>query len=183
MTVIQMIFNRKSIIFDSVGFDSMSDFMHNILATKWIFAMAGIFAAIITSIDTFIEINVFSPSRGIWILFAATIFDIILGISVAFKEKSLDAGKFNRAWIRFVVQVIIIGLLNQSNIVWEMVNDWIVNTLLLAFVLTTIWSSFKNAYKLRWIQPDTFLALQRIFGAEEAFKEFIKQMFNNDKKK
>lgn len=177
------ILKRKSIILDSVGFESISDFFSNILATKGVMAASGIIVGILTYMDRFIELNIYSPSRAIYILFLSTIFDVMLGISVAVRDNSFDAYKLNKALVRFIVQVVMIGLLNQSNIVWEMVNDWMVSTLLLAFVLTTIWSSFKNAHKLGWIQPSTFIILQRILSIDDIFKKVIESIFKNEAKK
>ena len=177
------ILKRKTIILDSVGFDSVSDFFSNILATKGVMAASGIIVGILTYMDRFIELNIYSPSRAIYILFFSTIFDILLGISVAVRDKSFDAYKLNKAWVRLVVQITIIGLLNQSNMVWDLVNDWMVGTLLLAFVLTTIWSAFKNANKLGWIQPSTFLILQRILSIDDIFRNIIESIFKNEEKK
>lgn len=177
------ILKKKIIILDSVGFESISDFFGNILATKGIMATSGIIVGFLTYMDSFIELNIYSPARGIYILFAATIFDIMLGISVAVRDKAFDAYKLNKAWVRLVVQITIIGLLHQSNIVWELVNDWMVNTLLLAFVLTTIWSSFKNAHKLGWIQPSTFIVLQRILSIDDIFKKIFDSIIKKESKK
>ena len=184
MTLIRMFWNKKWIFFDSFGFDSLSDFVHNLVSPKSILVIAGVTSAIMATVDHFIEASIYSPARGIYILFFTTVFDIMLGISVAVKENRFDTYKLMRAWIRLVVQIIIIGLLNQSNMVWDMVNDWMVNTLLLAFVLTTLWSAFKNAYKLRWIQEDTYLILQRILSVEQIFDKVIKSLFKKptDKK-
>lgn len=180
---IDIMFKKKIIILDSVGFDSMGDFLSNILVSKYLLVFSGIFVAAIGYVDRFIEMNIYSPAKGIYILFLVTVFDILLGISVAIKDKSFDSYRFNRAWIRLVVQIVIVGLLNQSNIVWELVNDWMVNTLLLAFVLTTLWSAFKNANKLKWVQSETFLILERILGIEDIFNKFVKGLFKNDLKK
>lgn len=182
MTLLGMFWNKKWIFFDSVGFESMHDFVNNLVSPKIILAIAGVLSAIMISIDQFIEASIFSPAKGIYILFFTTLFDIMLGISVAVKEKRFDTYKLMRAWIRLVVQIIIIGLLHQSNMVWEMVNDWMVNTLLLAFVLTTLWSAFKNAYKLKWIQEDTYLILQRILSVDQIFNQFIRKFFKTPKK-
>lgn len=179
-----MLFNKKLLLLDSVGFNSFSDFLSSVFVNKGLLLIAGIVAGIVSTIDHFITTNIFDPSKGIWILLAATFLDVLLGISVGVKEKKFDAYKLNRAWIRVVTQIAFVFLMNQVTLVWDMINDWMVNTLLLAFILATVWSAFKNAYKLKWIQPATYEILEKILSIEDIFQTILTKIFksNNPKK-
>lgn len=169
--------DKKMLLLDSIGFDSVADFFNNVFVNKSMLVFSGFLAALLGTLDIFIEAHVYSPAKAIYVLFAATIFDIMLGISVAVRDKKFDAYKLNRAWARLVTQIAIVALLHHTDLVWEMVNDWMVNTLLLAFVLATIWSSFKNAYSLGWIQPATYLMLEKILSIQELFDGIVKKLF------
>ena len=178
-----MMFNKKILLLDSVGFNSLSDYLNNVFVNKWLLVTAGVLGGIFSTIDHFINANVFCPSRGIWVLAGATLLDVLLGVIVSFKEKKFDVYKLNRAWIRLATQIVFVFLINQITIVWELINDWLVSTLLLAFVVATTWSAFKNAYKLKWIQPFTYKIIERILTVEKVFNEAIKKLFTPPKDK
>ena len=178
-----MLFNKKILFLDSVGFNSLSDFLSNVFVNKWLLTIAGVIGGLFTMFDHFIQTNIFDPSKGIWILVGATVLDVLLGVSVGVKEKKFDAYKFNRAWIRMTTQIAFVFLLNQVSLVWELVNFWLVSTLLLAFVLATVWSAFKNAYKLRWIQPSTYKIMEKLLSIEEIFNSIAKKLFSSSKDK
>lgn len=182
-------FNKKFLLLEGMGFDSIADYTNNVFVNKGLLAFSALLMGFFCGVDHFIAINIFNPSKGIYILFGATFLDVLLGVSVAVASKKedgtskFDSYKFGRAWVRFVTQIAFIFLFFQISIVWEMVNNWMVSTLLLAFVLATFWSAFKNAYALGWIQPATYKMLERILSVEEVFNSVVKKMFKTSKPK
>lgn len=182
-------FNTKFIILDGMGFESITDYIQNVFVNKGLLISSGIITAVVCSIDHFVNASIFSPSKGIYILFGATFFDVLLGISVAVANKKkdgtshFDAYKLGRAWMRLATQIGFIFLLFQISHVWPLVSSWMVSTLLLAFVMATFWSAFKNAYKLKWIQPSTYEWLEKILSIQEIFNTVVKKMFKPEKPK
>lgn len=174
---------EKNTILSLIGFDNLKDFVGSVVVNKGVLFVGGAVAGLSVALDQFIAINIYSPSRGVYLLFLATILDIMLGVSVAVKESTFQARKLSKAMIRLVVQICFVGLLNQSYIVWDFVAHWMVSTLLLSFVLTTFWSAFKNAYELGWIQRDTYFMLEKLLSIDEVVNQFLKHLFKNTKKK
>ena len=173
------IMNIRSSFLEAVGFETIGDFINTIFIKKaGVYLYAGILHGAFEFLDRFIENNVYSPSSGVYILFIITVLDILLGISKSVKNRNFDAYKLSRAWARFFVHIMIIGILYRMNQVWpSFIRAWMVDTIILSFSMATLWSVFKNAHELRWIQPSTYAMLERILSVEEVFKHF----FNNKK--
>ena len=182
-------FNKKFLLLEGMGFDSITDYAQNVFVNKGLLAFSALLMGFFCGVDHFIAINIFDPSKGVYILFGATFLDVLLGVSVAVAAKKengtskFDSYKFGRAWVRFVTQIAFIFLFFQISLVWDMVNNWMVSTLLLAFVLATFWSAFKNAYALGWIQPSTYKMLEKILSVEEVFNSIVRKVFKTSNSK
>lgn len=181
---ISMFLNKKWLILDSVGFDSIGDFFSNVFMTKGILIGSATLMAILGIIDQFVAAQIYDPAKGIYILFFTTLFDVTLGVSVSIHQKDgFDSYKFGRAFARFATQVVFVAILHQSNLIWPIVADWIVSTLLFAFILSTLWSAFKNAHKLKWVQESTFLMIEKLLSIQNLFEIIVNKVMKDQKDK
>lgn len=102
----------------------------------------------------------FSPlvGLGIMILFVMEL-GTGLGYSLAIKKEGFDLNKFSRAWIKFFVYVVILGVTNiiavnmekKAVIGWEFnIYEWIHYTMLHYVLIQFLIGNLKNFKRLGW---------------------------------
>lgn len=160
----------SNLILESVGFESWSDLVLDTFAfrIKYIgLYFIGFFVTVFNYIletlskhHKFLEIMVsdyiYNPPRAVELLFVITIANVVLGFSRARKfGQSADGEKFMKAFVRFTLQVVFIYFLFTLHKLYpEVVHVYMVHTLMIAFILSTFWSAWNNAYDLGFINED-----------------------------
>lgn len=158
---------------NTLGYINLYDLFTTIFALK---TKAKTFYSIGFSVGGFItfykivseqtEAYVYSPPAAIMILFYATIGDLVFGIWNSVENKPLDAegntAKFNswripRTFVRLAAQVFLVAMFfNLSKIFPLFIQSFIVDGLLLVFILTTLWSIIENLHALKFISKEQF---------------------------
>ena len=164
MTIFKKIINVKFEWLYSLGFENLNDFFNSIIGIKQttIPLIAVSLTALLSVISSFIGAYIYTPPWGIFILFILTSVDIITGISNSLnQEESLKPNKFGRASVRFVMQVFIVFIFTQLGEVWDyIIMKWMIDIVLLTFVISVFWSVISNSYELGWIKEENYKILE-----------------------
>ena len=157
-----------------LGFESINDFFGAVFALKYKvlsfytygFAIGGMVAFVRTISDS-TAIYIYSPPAGIAILAIVSVFDFLLGISnsVINKKTDFNSWRISRSAVRFVVQTIFVAILFNMSLIWSIfIQSWIVDSLLLIFILSTFWSAFENAKDLGLVTKDQFETVEEFIS-------------------
>ena len=171
---------NKYNILNEIGFSGTDDLVSAVLGLKnnltFIATIGVALGSIFSIIQNFINAYVYTPANGVFILFAATIFDIVLGLykAVYFKE-GIDPKKISRALIRFVIQIILVGIFTNMHLVFShFIYSWMVDTVLIIFTLSTVWSLIRNAHKVELITDDQYSTLENLVSVKNILSKFSK---------
>lgn len=174
----------KKWFFEDLGFENLSDLITSTFAFKTKFLMLHVYGFTFSGlIALWVEITnqteswIYKPFRGIGILLIATITDFILGAShsIEVKQERFSWQKIPRSAVRFAFQCLFIGLFFNMNMVWPLIIQfWIVDGLLIAFILTTAWSAFENAYNLKLVTKEQFETVQSVVNIKNLLNKFKK---------
>ena len=174
----------KSWIIEDLGFESFSDLITSSLALKSKFILLYLYGMTFSGFIAFFvyvseqtEVWVYKPFKGIALLFAATVFDFLLGASnsMEIKREPFTWSKIPRSAVRFGVQCSVIGIFFNLNSLWPLViHIWIVDGILIAFILTTTWSGVENAYSLKFLTKEQFETLQSWVNIKNLINKFKK---------
>lgn len=170
-----------SVILNQVGFGSIKEILLSTIAWKHKITSVYLLGFTISGAHTFIvqftEKHIYSPALGIELLFGITILDIILGLSLAVENKKGVSGtKLVRAIVRFIVQCVFVGIFFNMSQVWDhLIQSWLASSILFIFMLSTVYSSIRNAARLGIITKDQYDIIESIVN--------IKSLFNKIKKK
>lgn len=175
---------------EAVGFDSFSDFFTSVFALKYkvlsFYTYGFAFGMIMTflkHVTSGTEMYIYSPPKGIAILFGVSVFDFILGLSnsIANTKEGIKAGKISRSAMRFLTQVIFVAILFNSNTVFPyFVQSWMVDTLLFVFISSTTWSAFQNARDLGWVTQEQFEMVESFINVKNLISRFSKRKKEED---
>lgn len=187
-------------IFQEYGFDNTSSFFKEtfLIDVKYIMMFVfGFVGSVIVSIwdfivnhnvpfNQYISEYVYNPSRAITLLFIITIVDVWFGTTKARSTKLVNCekeqelikpNKFVKSFFRFTTQVFFVAFVhNISNLYSGLHISWVVDTLMIAFMLATAKSAWNNAYLLGWIE-------QEVHDAVEGFFDLKKILFKIKSKK
>lgn len=174
----------KSWIVEDLGFESFSDLIISSLTLKSKFLLLHLYGMTFSGLITFFlyvseqtEQWIYKPFKGIGVLLAVSVVDFLLGASnsMTVKNESLQWQKIPRSAVRFGVQCFFVGVFFNLNSIWPLViHIWVVDGLLLIFILTTAWSSFENAYSLKLITKEQFEAVQQWVNIKKFLTKFKK---------
>jgi hypothetical protein len=181
-------------VFNDMGFSSIGSFLKESLffSPKYMnlyifsFSISGIFTFLsesttmhFTLLNEYISINVYNPSKAIKLLFAITLVDIWTGTTKSMsdslvtgaKEKQMVQGnKLVRSFLRFSIQVFFVGFLfNLSNLYSSLNVEWVVHSLMIAFIVGTFISAWNNAYLLGWLDKEVHGFILSIFDLKKIF--------------
>lgn len=178
------------------GFSSIGEFVKESLffSSKYFsvyafsFTVSGIFSFLkeyvpmISEISDYLEMNIYSPSRAIMLLFVITVADVWFGTTKAVsdhvvtgpKEKEMVQGnKLIRSFSRFSVQVFFVSFLfNLSNLYMALNVEWVVHALMLAFIIGTFISTWNNAYIIGWLDREVHGFVLSFFDLKKIFSKF-----------
>jgi hypothetical protein len=163
-------------VLTTVGFENAGDFLATVFAwgRSTLYVLAIALSGIIKAVDMFLEKDVYRASTGIYILFWASLFDMLLGLSKAVRDNNVSGSKMGRAMVRFVVQVFLVGVMYKMHHVWPWaVYVWMVDVILITFVLSTVWSIIKNAKILGYINEETYTMLEGLLSIHALVKKFL----------
>ena len=133
----------------------------------------------LAALQEFINNYIYTPAEGIFILFIVTGLDVFMGIWRAIKLKEgLEGNKISRAAVRFIIQVAFVGIMSGMHEVFTyMIYHWMIDTVLIIFTLSTLWSFLRNSNRLGFITDDQYKALNSVIG----IKEFLSRIGNKNK--
>lgn len=174
----------KSWIVEDLGFESFSDLITSSLTLKSKFLLIHLYGMTLSGFITFFlyvseqtETWIYKPFKGIGILLFVSIVDFLLGASnsISTKNENLQWQKIPRSGVRFALQCFFVGVFFNLNSIWPLIiHIWVVDGLLLIFILTTAWSSFENAYSLKLITKEQFEAVQQWVNIKKFLTKFKK---------
>lgn len=151
---------------EAVGFDSLNDFLTSVFALKYkafsFYTYGFAFGMVMTFLKYISQgtaLYIYSPPKGIAILFGITALDFILGLSnsITNTKEGIKAGKVSKSIVRFLTQVAFVAFMFHTNTVWPyFIQAWMVDTLLFVFVISTAWSAFQNARDLGLVTQEQF---------------------------
>src|SRR5690606_10145058 len=104
-----------------------------------------------------------------------SVFDFILGISnsVMTKKTEFNSWRISRSAVRFVVQTIFVAILFNMSLIWSVfIQSWIVDSLLLIFILSTFWSAFENAKDLGLVTQEQFEMVESFVSIKKLILKF-----------
>lgn len=179
-------------IFQEYGFNNTSSFFKEtfLIDAKYIMMFVfGFIGSVIVSIWDFIvnhegSVNqyvseyVYNPSRAIGLLFIITIVDIWFGTTKARSTKLVNCekkdqeiiqpNKFVKSFFRFTTQVFFVAFVhNISNLYSGLHISWVVDTLMIAFMLATAKSAWNNAYLLGWVEKEVYEIVEGFFDLKK----------------
>jgi hypothetical protein len=196
---IKTMFSFMNSLFHDFGFDSLSGFIKEslFLSPKYMniylfsftaSAMLTFFQGIISRyivISEYFDINIYNPSKAIILLFIITIADIWLGTTKAvsrilvtgIKEKEeIQGNKLIKSFSRFSVQVFFVSFLfNLSNLYGTLNVEWVVHSLMIAFIVGTFISAWNNAFVIGWLDKEVHGFILAIFDLKKVFYRFNKR--------
>lgn len=164
-----------------VGYSSLEELVQNSVAWKHkissLYLLSVSLGGFITGIYAFTEEYIYSPAMGIIVLFAVSLIDLLLGMSVAIDEKKgISPARIVRSLVRFIVQVVFVGLIYEMSSLWHiLIQSWMVDSLLIIFTLSTFWSAVQNAAKLKLITPDQYSFIEGIVNLKGLIERFTKK--------
>lgn len=164
-----------------MGYESINDLFMTVLALKtkpldfyslgFVFAM---FVSCLAYITNFTENFIYSPSTGIAILAIATVADFLVGLwhSLEVKKLPINSWRIPRTFARFIIQILLVGLLFKMSEIWPyFVQYWVVTGLLIVFILTTIWSIVENSRDLGMITKQQYEAIESFVNVGKLIKK------------
>lgn len=164
-----------------MGYENLKDLVMTSLALKTKpvdFYSFGFISAIFVSgfayLTNFTENFIYSPSMGIALLAVATLFDFLVGLwhSLEVKKLPINSWRIPRTFARFVIQILVVGLLFKMSELWPwVVQYWIVTGLLIVFIITTIWSMVENGRDLGLITKQQFEAIESFVNVGKLIKK------------
>ena len=69
-------FNKKFLILEGMGFDSIFDYFQNVFVNKGVLAFSAIFMGKVVSVDHYIAFHIFCHSQVMSILFGANFLEV-----------------------------------------------------------------------------------------------------------
>lgn len=172
------------LIFKVVGFSSLQDFIQSTLFLKKKFFLLHVYGFSISAVCSYflyltngIEYLIYNPAKGIYILAGVTAFDIALGTmnSKIVKKERIKSDKMLRAVVRFAVALIFISILFNMNSVWPiMIQFWVVDGVLIGFIISTLWSSVENARDLNLVTKSQYEFLEQVVNIKKIFEKLKK---------
>lgn len=173
--------NVVGIMFHEIGFESLNEILKSTVAWKHnvssIYVFAVSFGGILSMLEVTTEKYIYTPALGVLILWLTTILDVLLGASVAITLKKehnnnlaegLNPNKLGRAFIRLIVQTTIVALFYQMSKAWNLlINNWMVDSLLIIFTLSTFYSVLQNANKLQLITDEQYRFIEGLVNIKE----------------
>lgn len=182
MEVIRRVLKSFNIIFKSIGFDNLGDFLNSIFfkGKITILIYAGSLSAFILLVNTFIGKYIYHPAEAIWLLTIVSLVDMITGVTKTIQKGGTpDSYRMTRAVVRLVMQIFIIFMIFRMHGIFpSYIYRWMVDAVVLAFLIATLWSVTKNSYELGWIQKDSYKLIESILNADKLFKK----IFGKDEK-
>jgi len=172
-----------------LGFESINDLMISVFALKtkvltfytYGFAIGGI-VAFMRVISENTAVYVYSPPAGIAILGGVSVLDFALGVSnsIVSKRADFNSWRIPRSVVRFIVQVAFVAIVFNMNLIWSIfIQSWMVDSLLLIFILSTLWSALENARDVRIITQDQFDMIEGFVNIKKLIAK-IKSSGNDD---
>lgn len=176
-----MIRELTAIVSSQLGFESFMDIVKSSIAWKHkittVYVLAAAIGGVFSAIGKFTDSYIYSPALGMYILWITSLIDIIFGISNSVaKKQGISANKISRAMIRVTFQTVLVGIVFQMSHAWGyLITFWMVDSLLIVFTLTILWSVIQNAEALGFITKDQYDVIESIIN--------IKRLFSRIKKK
>jgi hypothetical protein len=172
-----------------LGFESINDLMVSVFALKtkvmtfytYGFAIGGI-VAFMRVISENTAVYVYSPPAGIAILGGVSLMDFALGVSnsIVSKRSDFNSWRIPRSVVRFIVQVAFVAIVFNMNLIWSIfIQSWMVDSLLLIFILSTLWSAMENARDVKIITQEQFELIESFVNIKKLIAK-IKTRGNDD---
>lgn len=165
-------------LFVEVGYSSFLEVMQSTVAFRHklttVYLASIPIATILSILEQVTEKYIYTPALGIAILWGTSLFDIILGLSVAISNKlGIMPSRLSRAMIRVMTQTILVGLFFQMSKTWGyVITTWMVDSLLIVFTLSTFYSVIQNSAALGLITKEQYSFIESLVNLNKLISKF-----------